>query len=122
MNVTFKTAIELNVGLGSCVNNGLSVKSILAVIDLKDELQKIAEKYNKALSDIMEHYGVKNIMGKYSWQGNYKQDEIASKIEELVNSEVELTKSNCLPEDEVIKLTSGLSIDAISSLLRFLKK
>ena len=60
--------------------------------------------------------------GKYSWQGNYKQDEIASKIEELVNSEVELTKSNCLPEDEVIKLTSGLSIDAISSLLRFLKK
>lgn len=122
MKTTFRMVIELNIGLGSCVNNGLSVQSILSLIDLKDELHTTVEKYNKALGDIMSQYGVEKISGKYSWVGNEKQKEISSKIEELVMSEVDIKNFNCLPEDEVVKLTSGLSIDAISLLMKFLKK
>ena len=122
MKTTFRMAIEMNMGLGSCVNNGLSVQSILSIIDLKDELQSVAEKYNKALADIMKQYGVEKESGKYSWVGNDKQADISSKIEELMSTELEITKFNCLAEEEVVKLTDGLSIDAISLLMRFLKK
>ena len=113
MKITFKTAIELNIGIGSCINNGLSVNSILSLIDLKDELSNIIEKYNKAINDIMKNNNIEKEDGKYSWKGNVNQEKISSYIDELITSEIEVFKFNCLSSEEIIKLTNGLNIDTI---------
>ncbi len=122
MKVKFKEALELNSFLGGAVTKGLAVSSILSLIDLKDELQAISEKYRKVLRDIMDEYEVSEKDGSYNWSENPKKEEITAKIEDLVSTEMNVVNCNKMSDEDIIKLTEGQSLNNISFVRTFLKK
>lgn len=121
MKIKFKEALDLNGFLGGAVTKGLSVPSILSLIDLKDELQAIDEKYRKVLKDIMDEYDVVQKDNSYNWSENPKQEEISMKINQLVSAEMEVINCNKMQDEDIIKLTEGLSLSNISFIRTFLK-
>ena len=120
--IKFKDCLELNAAIGSCVNKGLEVQSILSLIDFKDELQANVDKYKKALKDVMDSYEITDVNGNFSWADNENKDAISQKVSELLESDVEMSTTNTIPDSEIVKLTEGMNINSISFLRKYLKK
>lgn len=82
----------------------LNVKDMLTLSDLRNELDKQRKNIHELRQNIFDGYGLKpDPQGNYFFKGHDKEKEIQEKLEELNNTEVEVTPTNFLDKDTFVK-------------------
>ena len=91
-------------------------------MDLKEELQLNVERYAKLFAELMKQYDVKEAGNVYDWRGNKDEAAITKKIDELLNSTLEVKNTNFLDSANFIKvIPDGLSLNELSFMGKYLK-
>ncbi len=118
--ISFKEIIEINTVLSKCVNTGLSVRGLLSLIDIKEEVSKHFSKYKEAISAIIKEFNIPVGDEGLIVDGHNKQ-EINSKINTLLTSNVELLNHNSLSIEDFVKICSNLSLNQIEILNKYIR-
>lgn len=122
MKMNFNELSQLNIILSNIVNKELSVDTILKLIDFKNELDLNMEKHRKAFKKILSDFGLNYKDGEQvSWEEHSEKNNIDSKINELMQINLELKMCNFVSNEEFIKLCSNLNIGQISFMGKYIK-
>lgn len=121
--ISHRDILTINALLNTCENKGLTVETLLAIIDYKDELATIIERYQKAFKEITGEYKLEvNKKGNYDWSEHPKSKEIGEKINALLETEVEVHKGRFMDMEDFMKILEGMKIGDVSYLKKYMVK
>ena len=124
MKIQYKEILSINSVLNKCTSNKeFPAESMIKLLDLKQELQTQVEKYAKLFQEVMKQYGVKENNNQYNWQGYKDEEAISQKVDDLLNSPIEIKNTNFLDAANFIKIIpDGLNLSELGFMGRFLRK
>jgi hypothetical protein len=115
----------LNMMLGQLKNQALSPDSFMYMLDLKIEMEEIALKYDKSVSELMRQYGItasnKDGQNYYEFGKSTKSGEIMEKLAAIDKKLIIIkSKKKFLNKHEFTSITVGLSLNDIVRLKNIL--
>ena len=92
----------------------LEGKDIKHLVQLNKHINSESETLHESQKKVFDDYGVSvGDQGLYSWNGHEKQEEITTKMNELMDIDIVLSPTNFLDEDVFYASTKGMSIAEI---------
>lgn len=126
MIITYKQISDLTQLMFRLKNEGLSGMSTMRLIRLLKRVKEVNSEREEAVKAILSGYNIKpvkvpGIRGMVStYSGHEKEQEIQAKIDEINIMEANIAPVNFLSEEELVKSSIGMDVNAILFLADFL--
>lgn len=123
MKISYVDVISINKVLSNCVSNKeFSTEAMIKMLDLKEELKSVIDKYSKIFTEIIDQYKIEQINGSYNWTGHKDEKTITKKIDDLFKTETEIKNTNFLNAEQFVKMVpDGLNLDELNFISKFLR-
>lgn len=120
MKISYKTILEINVVISRSTPKGVSLDTLMKLIDFKDSINNSVEKYKKIFKEIMLEFKVAEKNGQFDWTDHEDSEKISEKVLQLFEIEVSINDCNFMPPTEFVKMLDGYSLGDISFLKKYL--
>jgi hypothetical protein len=120
--------VNLSMCLKGTKNTGLSSEAFLSFLSLKRQVDDAARRHQEDVKELMEGYKITTVFrpseGGHVWdyKKHPKQVEIQKKLDAINNKPIILVESSFIKKEEFFKFTSGMDMDQVSMMAKYLLK